>query len=548
MNCPSEFIWAQYVDGEPSGIEAAELQAHLESCLECRKQVVGLEEENRVLAQSLQDIEWWAPENETVRPSPHNWPASLKPIAVLAGTSILLRAGIGFVRDLQAPSYVDWLSPLSFSGLLNWFANGLFWFIGEGRIAMIALITQIGFAFLSLFSLGVLAVAMRRFKGIAAMVSAMALMFALVVPGHATEVRRAEKGLGRVVVAANETVDDTLVVFADTVDIDGTITGDLVTFGRRVDIRGTVRGNLISFAQRIALSGNVGGDIMGFAQSLQIAGSVGNSLWGFAQNVTIPASGKLERDAIAFASEVDVEGTIGRDLYAMAGSVDVGSRISRDFQFRGGQLRLRAPSTIGRNLDMFTYSEKNLQIDSGVVVQGKRKIELEKPRQNRYLTTGFYFWQLIRIIGAFIAGLILFWLFPSSDRIPLSTGWDWAKSGGVGFLALVAAPIGAIILAITLIGLPIALTTVALWLLGLYLAKILVGRFIGKAIFKTNGNRTSAAVALLFGITLVVIAVNLPYIGGILNFLMMLVGLGGLVLAAISGWRRRTAPDIVSPA
>jgi len=49
-----------------------------------------------------------------------------------------------------------------------------------------------------------------------------------------------------------------------------------------------------------------------------------------------------------------------------------------------------------------------------------------------------------------------------------------------------------------------------------------------------NGNATmgSTALSLIIGITIIVVAINLPYIGGVLNILLMLIGMGALLIAA----------------
>jgi hypothetical protein len=543
MNCPAELIWAQYVDDELPEIEARDLAEHLASCLACRKLTSALKNETELLVWSLQNADWREHQPDTAQPSRLAYWA-----AILIGAAILLRASSGLVLKLNAPSVLDWLSPLSLSGQLNWFSNALFYFIEKGESLMTSLISSISFIMLGLFVTGALVLAMRRAKGLTAIMSLAAILFVFIAPGHAMEVRTAEKGIGTITVSSSETVNDTLVVFADSVDINGTVTGDLIAFARRVNIRGTVQGNVIGFGQHINIAGNVGGDVCGFGQNIQAAGTIGRNLWGFGQNMTVASSCRLRDDAALFGSDVNVEGDIGRDLTTMAGTVDVGSKIGRDFLFRGELLTLRVPAGIGRNLNAMTKSTKGIRIDPGVVIQGNKKFEIEsgKPQRSKYLTGGFYFGQLLRIAAAFVMGLLLFWLFPGIARTPLSTAKNALKSGGIGFLAAVATPIAAVILAITMIGIPIALTALVLWLFGLYLAKILIARCIGDAIFANRGDKISTVLGLLIGIVIVVIAVNLPYVGGILNFILILIGFGGLVLAAWSGRRRRTEPTVLS--
>jgi hypothetical protein len=155
------------------------------------------------------------------------------------------------------------------------------------------------------------------------------------------------------------------------------------------------------------------------------------------------------------------------------------------------------------------------------------------------LTIGFYFKQILRIAGAFLMGLLLFWLIPGIKDTPLSNGRGLLTSGGIGFLALVAPPVAVIILAITLLGLPIAFTTLLFYLLALYLSKIVVGRYIGKVLLGTDKDTmASTALELLLGISIVIVAVNLPFIGGILNILLIIIGLGALLISAYQTYRK----------
>ena len=86
--------------------------------------------------------------------------------------------------------------------------------------------------------------------------------------------------------------------------------------------------------------------------------------------------------------------------------------------------------------------------------------------------------------------------------------------------------------------------TLVLWLLGLYLAKIVIAKCLGDTILGTRDERmSSVASALLIGLVIVIVAVNLPYIGSVLNFLLILIGFGACVMAAyhvyqMSGLRR----------
>ena len=540
MKCPNEFVLSQYADGELPGSEMEDLAAHLEVCRACREQVADLKAENRLLVESLQGIDLCEPERIAMQPKQPALSGIDRLAAISIGVVILLRVGIGFIQTTEIPSALQWLSPWSLSGLLNWVVNGLFYVIEGGSAVMSSFINLAGFAILGSLILGISIAVVRRTIRTKAILGLISLLFAFVVPGYAIDVRKAEKGVkGSVSIAANETVDDTLIVFADSVNISGTVAGDLIAFARNVDIQGTVQGNVIGFAQRIDVAGNVEGDIFAFGQSIRTDGLIGQNFWGFGQTVTLGKGARLIKDAIVFASNTYINGDVGRDAMVYSGTLDVSSRFGRDLRFAGGELLIHAPSVIGRNLDSMTKSAKEVKIDSGVTIGGKKKAEFLKVGPSKYRTFGFYTKQAFRIGGGFLMGLLLYWIVPGMRRVSLSSARTLLTSGGIGFLVAVAAPVAAIILAITLVGIPVALLLVILWLLGLYLAKVVVAKWIGSAILGTRENGlASTLLPLLVGLIIVIIAVNLPYIGGILNFLLMLIGLGALVVTI---YRMKTA-------
>jgi hypothetical protein len=533
MKCPNEFILSQYADCELSESESRELVVHLEACLVCRELVVDLKAENQLLIETVQGIDLCDSVREAIQPQRPEFTSMDRVAAVSIVAAILLRVGIGFVRDAELPSALQWLQPWSLSGLLNWILTGLFYIVEEGGNIMTSLIETTGFVILGCLILGAAIAVTRRAIRAKAVLGLISLVFVFVVPGYALDVRKAERGTGgEVSVAANETVDDTLVVFADSIRISGTITGDLIAFARNIEIQGTVQGNVISFGQRIEVSGNVGGDIFAFGQSIRTDGQIGQNLWGFGQTVTVGKDARLNHDATIFATNSYLNGDISRDALVRSATLDAGGRIGRDLSYAGGALFMHAPSVIGRNLDSMTKSEKEVKIDPGVTVGGKKKLEFFKTQASQYRTFSFYTKQALRIGAAFFMGLLLCWIIPGMRRISLSSGRALLTSGGIGFLAAVAVPIAAIILAITLIGIPVALLLVVLWLLGLYLAKIVIAKCIGSAILGSKSNGLSSTLLpLLLGLVIVIIAVNLPYIGGVLNFLLMITGLGALVLA-----------------
>lgn len=524
MKCPDEFVLAQYGDGELPKEELGILAPHIDFCPSCRSKVAAFRAEARILAESIQSVEW----REFESSCDARLPELMRPAAALFIVSLCLRLGMDLVRKFEVPAVLEWLSPLSLSGSLNWIVNSLFYVIENGGSIVTSYAYRAGTMLASLFMVWALFALGRRATRIAAPVLfSSLLMVALTAPVYAIDIRKAEDDEG-ITIPQGETINDTLIVFAESVDIKGTVNGDVVAFTRQLRIEGAVQGNVIGFAQRIEMTGTAQNSVYAFGQSLRIAGTVQRTLWGFGQTVTLDKTGRTD-DAMLFGSDVIVDGTVGRDVAGFAGTMEVQGRIERDLRFRGRKLAVRAPAHVGRDLSARVHSGENLQIDPEATIGGKRGIEFEPPQPSKYLTAGFYVGQIFRLAGAFLTGFLLFRLFPNARHAPLGSGREALLSGGIGFLALVATPIAAVILVITVVGLPIAFIAFGLWLIALYLAHIVVARHVGEMIAPT-GSRTGTALPLLIGLAIVIVAVNLPFIGGILSILITLVGLGALVV------------------
>src|SRR5262249_7988196 len=143
---------------------------------------------------------------------------------------------------------------------------------------------------------------------------------------------------------------------------------------------------------------------------------------------------QVGENATVFASESTIEGNIHKDAFVRSGSVTVpaAARIDGNFNARGGQ--------------------NNIYISPEAKIGGRRDIQNPPPAPApaKFSTASFYAWQAIWLVAALITGLVLFRIAPSLSNVSLGSSRELLMSVGVGFLALVALPIAAVIAAITL--------------------------------------------------------------------------------------------------
>ena len=543
MVCPSEFDIALYADAELSPETTQEVSRHLDGCAHCSDLLAGLIAENRLLVHSFQEVV----QEEELEPVWSDVPAQPSVFwlaALVSGLAVGLQVALGILSGLELPAPLAWLDPSELSGQLNLVAGLTVYAAAEGVPMITSLVNGAAFsvagalAFFAMFRLS------RRYRGASLVLGTLALVMVFATPGSALDIRTGEQ---TVTIAANETVDDTLVVAAETINIDGTVTGDLIAVGQEVNVRGTVLGNVISGAQRIEVTGVVQGSVFGFAQNVRADGEIGQNIYGFGQSVDVTGNGRVEGNALIFGATGSVDGVVSNDAMMFGERLDISGEVGNNVRFTGSRFSLESPGRVGGNLTAFVGSEERVQVDAGASVGGQTDINITEADVSDFLTVPFYVGQAIRIAAALAMGLLLFWLLPVLRTVTLDTPRQLVTAGGVGFLVLVATPVAAVVAMITVIGIPVAIVGIMVWVLCLYLSKIVIALFIGNAILKPEDDTIpSTALTLLCGLVLIFIAVNIPLMGNVINVLLVLIGLGALMVTLYqsSDWTTRSQAQV----
>ena len=172
----------------------------------------------------------------------------------------------------------------------------------------------------------------------------------------------------------------------------------------------------------------------------------------------------------------------------------------------------------------------------------KKIITAPHEEENKYRTAEFYLFQLLRFAAAFLASVIVLALVPGLRRVEIDRASEALLAGGVGLVTLVATPIIAVLIALTVIGLPIGIFGLLLWMVGVYIAKVAVAQFVSARIVGVTDKPRHYALTLALGLALVIVVVNLPFVGGLFNFVLTVLGLGVLVLVVWRFYGRDRAP------
>lgn len=431
-----------------------------------------------------------------------------------------------------------------------------------------------------------------------AFLGALILMLVVFVP---TSLALGLRGGERVVIEADEVIDDDYYVVADEFILNGVVKGDLFVGGRKITINGTVEGDLWAVGQWVRINGVVGDDarIGGAVLELGSRAEVVDDLMvaGYSYEAE---SGSIVGGTFVFAgAQALLAGDIGEDVYVASNGLEIRGRIGGNVkaevgyaqdvsllgtseywpemppvpQVRGG-LTLHEDAEIGGSLEYKTVEA--ITVPGDVVKGTERFIPDMRERVSegdfgRALTTYWFWRQTRRFLALVIVALLLAWLAPKWITIPAGKlKVEPGPSLGWGALIWFCFPI-ALLIVIILIGLVAALLGVVtlgelsgwfvllsaaalLALIAVYgsvsalLAKILVAYWIGTAILSSTklADMPKRIWSILLGLAILSVVMAIPCLGTLVGIVVSMFGLGALLLLAREwGWFRRSAGTAV---
>jgi len=315
------------------------------------------------------------------------------------------------------------------------------------------------------------------------------------------------------------------------------VEGDLLTAGGDVTVTSEVGGDLVIAGGDVRISGPVGHGLYAAGGSVEVDGNVARNVRAAGGSVTIGRAARIAGNATLGGGEVRVTGPIDGYLQAAGGRVYLDGPVGGDVEAAGEQIELGPAARIEGQLRY--QSNKELKRAPGAEVRGGIE-RLEPPRAPRGRFEGIgegaavvgAAWSIgLLVAAAIMAGALPGLASRLGETFQRRFGWSllW------GFVALVCIPAAALILLVTIIGLPLALATLAGYFVLLLAGFVAAGVGAGNlALRRWQPARVSSAAwrigAAVLAMLLIVLLGWLPWIGGLVGFAALLLGMGGLLL------------------
>jgi cytoskeletal protein CcmA (bactofilin family) len=328
-------------------------------------------------------------------------------------------------------------------------------------------------------------------------------------------------------VSKRGTIDDDFYAAGGTVDINAVVAGDVVTAGGDLYIGHHIEGDVIAAGGTVTIRGEVLDDVRTAGGDITVDSIIGDDLIASGGRIKLSPDALVSGEAWLAGGDVYIGGTVNRNLNVGAGSVSIAGVVHGDVKVESGSLKILDGALISG--DVYYRGPSEASIHPGSKITGQvhyEQVDWERPHEGM----GIFF-----ALSMIVASIFLFKLFPgftqsTTDR--LST--DPLKSMGAGLVIFIMIPVIAALLMAIVVGIWVGLSIMALYLVAL-ITGLLMAFF---ALSDWSAGRFNIDVSstkrrlLVTAIVIFIIALlgNIPVIGGLIMFVLLLTGLGAETL------------------
>ncbi len=334
------------------------------------------------------------------------------------------------------------------------------------------------------------------------------------------------------VVSGEQRVAAELWVAANTVNAGGTFQNDLFTVSStELQLPGTYEGSLWAGAgTEVRLSGTCRRNARIMAPTIRITGTIDGNLMAMANTISIATNAVISGNARLLGNQIIVEGTI---LGSLALSSMRTATLSGKVQ---GHAEVTAPDIILSNGariagDLSYTTDRELIPETGSVGGALTRIAPESPYSAARIRK-----HALAFLAAILTAIPFITLFPMSTAMAsLLVRRSPLKCLLVGFAAVGALPLLALISISSSVGFPLGALLLASWGILVYISRIVMGLMIGTLVLKSGGNSAGRVLlAAATGLAIIYALTFLPApVGGITQLLVVWMGMGSLLLALL---------------
>lgn len=327
--------------------------------------------------------------------------------------------------------------------------------------------------------------------------------------------------------------------FGNEVKTESDTAGDLTAFAQNIDISKKVENSLTAAGASVKVSGEIGNSARIFSGEAEIEGPVGADLIIFGGTIRITDKATIGGDVIVYGGTISLDGKILGKVKLNGGQISLNGKVGSDTEIRSDSISIGDKAVVGGK--MIYWSSQDAKVSSTAQIKGgiEKNETKETSRGGILALAGAAGWSgfLLTLAGLFILALILAYFRPSfveeamalANKTPFTPLWK-------GIVALIVAPVLAILLLITMVG---ALTAGALTviyglalIIGYALSVIITGSLITR-LTKKEYIKQPIWLTILIGTIVYTVVGWIPFIGPLAQLVVFIIAFGTIVEAVL---------------
>jgi cytoskeletal protein CcmA (bactofilin family) len=337
-------------------------------------------------------------------------------------------------------------------------------------------------------------------------------------------------------------------VAGDDVMLEEDVAGDALVVGGRSEVAGRVGGDAIVTGGTVDVRGEIDEDVYAAGGDVRVEATVRGNLRAAGGSVSLEPAGRVDGNATLAGGNVDVYGRVGGGLQAFGGRIRIDAEVAGDVEVASDNVRIGPNARIGGKL--LYRGPGGPEVADGAVIAGgvekQRRAWKEISPESGIGRVAAGVMRALWFAGVLLLGVLFVALFPAFSRDAAATvRSDALASVGLGMALLVAVPVVAVVLFVTIVGIPLGFAVLLGYALLLMLGYMTGALALGDLILaKAKPEEAGAAgwriLFLVLALVLIALVRRIPAIGEPAVFVLFLAGFGAFVLRALRGYRGAT--------
>lgn len=310
-------------------------------------------------------------------------------------------------------------------------------------------------------------------------------------------------------------IEDDLYLCDENIVIEGIVDGNVFAIGNTVTVKAEIGGDLFVMADSFTLDGGyIYSSIFGIANDIKING-IACDVYAMANNFTLEENGYIHRDLKLASQNVSINGTIRRNAYITSENIAF-SELANTYIY--GNLTYNSNKEISIPENAVTGNVNFNKVDEEVAPSTASSII------SKLIDVG------LLLLNTFIVTILAIWLTPNFIKKVSNMGIGKTLIAlPIGLVALIVIPVISIVVLFTVIGIPLSCALLTIYFLLIAFATAFSSMAISGIMIKKSKSKIKF-VLLALASTIVIWALSLiPFVGGIVEFLILILGLGTVV-------------------